>query len=101
MEQFNLAAEVLTIYEIWKNTDKEIIAQNIEHFLTKKFPECKSCKIKMEKLEEITGSQKQTVYAWINRSRKDVKIPLSKLCMISSYLEVDIKELLNLNNKSH
>ena len=89
----NIATEILNINELWDNTDKITIAENVEYFLCMKFPECKSYKVKMEKLEEITGSQKDTIYAWINRSRGRVKVPLLKLCKIAAYLNVDIREM--------
>lgn len=89
----NIATEILNINELWDNTDKITIAENVEYFLCMKFPECKSYKVKMEKLEEITGSQKNAIYAWINRSRERVKVPFLKLCKIASVLNVDIKEM--------
>lgn len=89
----NTATEILNINELWETADKITIAENVEYFLCKKFPECKAYKVKMEKLEEITGSQKDTIYAWINRSRGRVKVPLLKLCKIASTLNVDIKEM--------
>lgn len=89
----NLATEILNINELWESTDKVTIAENVEYFLRRKFPECKAYNIKMKKLEEITGSQKNTIYAWINRSRINVKVPLLKLCKIASTLNVDIKEM--------
>lgn len=89
----NIATEILNVNELWENADKITIAENVEYFLCKKFPECKAYKVKMEKLEEITGSQKDTIYAWINRSRGRVKVPLLKLCKIASYLNVDIREM--------
>lgn len=89
----NIAAEILNINELWEGADKVTIAENVEYFLCQKFPECKAYKIKMEKLEEITGSRRDSIYAWINRSRGRVKVPLLKLCKIALALNVDIKEM--------
>ena len=89
----NIAEEILNINELWENTDKITMAENVEYFLCLKYPECKAYKAKMKRLEEITGSQKDSVYAWINRSRGRVKVPLLKLCKIALALNVDIKEM--------
>lgn len=98
MSKSEIAAEVLALNELWDKTDKSVIADNVEKFLYAKHPECQtSFKAKMERLMEYSGSQKQTVYAWVNRSRGNVKVPFLKLCMIANALDVDIKELLNAN----
>lgn len=89
----NIAKEVLNINDLWENTNKEIITENVEYFLCSKFPECQAYKPKMKKLEEITGSKKDTIYAWLNRSRTNVKIPLLKLCKIATDLDVNIEEM--------
>lgn len=89
----NVATEILSINELWESTDKITIAENVEYFLCGKFPECATYNIKMEKLEEITGSRRDTIYAWINRSRGNVKVPFLKLCKIASELDVDIREM--------
>lgn len=89
----NVATEILNINELWESTDKITIAENVEYFLCSKFPECTTYNVKMEKLEEITGSRRDTIYAWINRSRGNVKVPLLKLCKIASELDVDIREM--------
>ena len=41
-------------------------------------------------LAEISGVSKETVKAWGNAGRKNVKIPLVKLCKISEKLGVDV-----------
>lgn len=89
----NIATEILNINELWESADKITIAENVEYFLCEKFPECVTYNVKMEKLEEITGSRRNTIYAWINRSRGNVKVPLLKLCKIASELDVDIREM--------
>ena len=99
-EKKSLAARILSANKQWEQTSKATIAENVEQYLYTKFPECKtSYKIKMEKLQEISGSQKNTVYAWVNRSREDVKVPFLKLCKIAKALDVDIEDMLKENNK--
>lgn len=89
----NIATEILNINRLWESTDKITIAENVEYFLCSKFPDCSTYNAKMEKLKEITGSRKDTIYAWINRSRGNVKVPFLKLCKIASELDVDIREM--------
>lgn len=91
----NIAAQMLTYNNLWEKTDKSVIANNVEKYLYRKHPECSGAfEIKMNKLEEITGSKRQTVYAWLNRSRERVKVPFLKLCVIAIALDVDIADLL-------
>lgn len=99
-EKKSLAARILSANKQWEQTSKATIAGNVEQYLYAKYPECKtSYKVKMEKLQEISGSQKNTVYAWVNRSREDVKVPFFKLCKIAKALDVDIEDMLKENNK--
>lgn len=99
-EKKSLAARILSANKQWEQTSKATIAENVEQYLYAKFPESKtSYKVKMEKLQDISGSQKNTVYAWVNRSREDVKVPFLKLCKIAKALDVDIEDMLKENNK--
>ena len=94
-----IAAQILIYNELWEKTDKSVIAGNVEKYLYLKYPECSGAfDTKMNKLEEITGSKRQTIYAWLNRSRGRVKVPLMKLCVIANALDVDITELLKSEN---
>lgn len=94
-EKKNLAEKILLANKLWEQTSKSNIIENIEEYLYIKYPECKfSYKNKMERLQEISGSQKNTVYAWVNRSREDVKVPFLKLCKIAKALDVDIQDML-------
>lgn len=89
------ATEVLQFNNQWENTSKSVIADNVEKYLYIKYPECQtSFNAKMEKLKEITKSKQQTVYAWLNRSRENVKVPLLKLCMLAVALDVDVGNFL-------
>ena len=90
-----IAAQILIYNDLWDKTDKSVIADNVEKYLFLKYPECSGVfDTKMNKLEEITGSKRQTIYAWLNRSRDRVKVPLMKLCTIANSLDVDIADLL-------
>ena len=71
-----IASEYLKLTEFWDAAKQETISENVRKVLEEKFPEC------------------QTVYAWMNKSRNNVKVPLIKLCMIANELDVDVLELL-------
>lgn len=90
-----LAREYLQLNELWSKTDKNIISDNVRKYIGDNIPECQnSFNVLWDNLVEITGSTRYTVYAWLNRSRSNVKIPLLKLCMIADKLNVDIIEFL-------
>lgn len=89
----NIANKVLTLNEKWEHTDKTTIAENVEKHLYSKFPECSAnWSVKVEKISEITGSKPDTVFAWFNRGRPNVKVPFLKLCKIADYLGSDVAE---------
>lgn len=89
----SLARECLQLNELWSKTDKNIISNNIRKYIKDNIPECKdSFNALWNSLVEITGSTRYTAYAWLNRSRNNVKIPLLKLCMIADKFDVDIIE---------
>ena len=91
----NIAERIVEYHTLWNGLNKSVIAENIENYLYMKYPVCmKSSEIKVKKLEEITGAKEHTVYAWLNRSRKDVKVPFLKLCMIAISLNVNLADLL-------
>lgn len=91
-----ISSLILEYNKWWDNTDKSVMADNVEKFIVKKYPECsETFESRWNKLTEISGSKSQTVYAWLNRSRKDVKIPFLKLCKIAVALGVDLADLLS------
>ena len=97
-DKTNLASEILKYYALWKQTSKEVIADNVELYLGTKYPQCNhSYKTKIEFLMEISGSKKDAVYSWLNRGRTNVKVPFIKLCMIAQDLGVGIQDLLDSN----
>lgn len=90
-----IASLILKYNEQWEQTDKSVIADNVEKYICRKYPACADMfDYRWKKLVEISGAKEQTVYAWLNRSRKDVKIPFLKLCQIAVALDSDIAELL-------
>lgn len=86
----------MDITELWDNTPKSVMVDNIERFLgySTTFRGHKD-NTRLKELEEMTESSRHTVNAWMNRSRENVKIPLLKLCKISEYLGITVEELLN------
>ena len=66
----NLAAEIVTLHDIWTRMTKTEIANNIESQLYARCPDCQnSFNEKMTALMDMTGARKQTVYSWFNHSR--------------------------------
>lgn len=94
MNRRSVAAEYIALNEIWNNTSKETIVVNVIKYITQAFPECDTSTAQQKRIAEITDSKIHTVYAWINLSREQVKIPLLKLCVIADTLNVDIMKLL-------
>ena len=92
--KINLAAQIIELNAKWEAIEKNKLAENIENCLADKFPECVTYTTRLDKLVEITGSKKDSVYAWINRGRSNVKAPFLKVCTIAAALDVDIYELL-------
>lgn len=86
----------MDITELWENTPKSIMVDNIERLLgySATFRGHKD-NTRLKKLESITDSSTHTVNAWMNRSRENVKIPLLKLCKIADYLGIEVEELLS------
>ena len=88
------ADDVLMLELKWKNTNKDTIVDNLYEYLIRYNPECKKFDVKIKTLMEISGDKENTVYAWINRSRRKVKIPFLKLCKIASALNVSVEDML-------
>ena len=94
MEIDPIAKVYLSLTKQWEETSPEVIASNTEKQLTKQYPECKVRSIMYDKLSDMTKSSRHTIYAWLNNSRENIKIPLVKLCMIAVALHTDIEEFL-------
>lgn len=89
-----VAEEYLQLTELWNTAQKETIINNIVRYLGKKYPECEMFQEQCAKLAELTQSNRHTVYAWLNRSRDNVKIPLIKLCIVAEALNTDVIDFL-------
>lgn len=92
-----IAKEFLMLTKQWENSKPETIADNVEKRLIELieiYPECTVRSVMYDILSEMTGSSKHTVYAWFNKSRNRIKIPLIKLCLIAEELNTDIKSFL-------
>lgn len=89
-----MAEEILNLNELWSNTSKDIIIENIEQALSLRFPECVNFNDKIAKIMMCTDASLHTVYAWMNRSRENVKIPFLKLCALADELKIDVTEFL-------
>ena len=91
----NLAAEIVTLHDIWTRMTKTEIANNVESQLYAKYPDCQnSFNEKMTALMDITGAGKQTVYSWFNHSLDTVKMPFYRVCPIAAALDEAIPEIL-------
>lgn len=88
----NFANEYLSLNKQWEETDKTTIAENVEKYINEQITDSSTWSARVQKIAEITDSKPDTVYAWLNRGRANVKVPFLKLCMIANYLKVDLKE---------
>ncbi len=95
----NFAAKVLELNQQWETIDKISLAENIERHLEQIYPNCNTYTARLEKLIEITGSKKESAYAWINRGRTNVKAPMLKVCAIAAALDIDVFDLLKPTEK--
>lgn len=86
-----LAKEYLKLNELWSNTDKNTISDNVKKYICRDMPEKKkTLKAVIENIIEITGVKGDTAYAWFNRSRINVKIPLIQLCKIADKMNIEV-----------
>jgi hypothetical protein len=88
----NLTAKILELHNKWDSADSSVIAGNVENLLIANGLSKQNQRI--AELQQVTNSTKHTVYAWFNQSRKDVKIPFLKLCMIAEKYNTNIETLL-------
>lgn len=88
----NDAKNILELNQLWSEADSNTIADNVEDALVE--DGCTSFSSRLDRLCEITNSNRHAVYAWINHGRTNVKIPFLKLCMIAEALNMNVKELL-------
>lgn len=91
MERTDLARKYLTITEKYDKTTKEIIINNFERIFGE------SGRLRNNKdmtrsrvIMSCTGCTLNTVQAWFNRGRKDLKITLEGICKIVEFLKLDV-----------
>ena len=82
---------ILELQKKYAETDKSVIAANVKRMIQAHYPD----KNYSDVVSVLTETQKKdTVYAWFNLSRKDVKIPFLKLCMIVTSMDTTMEEML-------
>ncbi len=89
----SLARDYIEITELWENTDKGFVIDNLERLAGYRI-KGNNKTIKPDELARITNVTSHAVIAWFNRSRENVKIPLLKLCVLADYFNVDIRDFL-------
>lgn len=85
-----LAAEYIRLTNLWNDTSPDVINNNVVNYLSVVYPECRTMANKMAVLSEVLNVSKHTAYAWFNRSRGSVKIPLIHLCTFANKLNANI-----------
>lgn len=82
---------ILEIEKKYAETSKDTIAVNVKRLIQSRYPDREYSDV----VSELTNTpKKNTVYSWFNMSRKDVKIPFLKLCMIVAGLDTTVEEML-------
>lgn len=77
--------------ELQYNTDKNIVIDNLERFYgTSEEILAHHSNERQVRVMKVCSCTQQTYYAWFNRSRKNVRIPLISLCQMAVDCNVDI-----------
>lgn len=95
------SAEIfIRAYDMQYNTDKNIVINNIEKYYgtTEELLMHHSNK-RQVRVMEICGCERHSYYAWFNRSRTNVKIPLIALCKLAVAADVDVFDLMSDNGE--
>lgn len=92
----NEGNDIFLLNKLWYNTNSNVIINNVEDLLSTDGYTTPSKRI--NRLIEITGATKDAVYAWLNRSRNNIKIPFIKLCMIAGEYNIKVSKLLTGGN---
>lgn len=67
------ANDILCLFHKWEDIDKVTLTENIEKELVQRgFNELNQ---RISKINDITKSNYNTIFAWLNKSRLNVKIP--------------------------
>ena len=87
-------------YNLQYETSKDIVLDNLEKYYgTSAEILAHHLNIRQKTIMEICGCTKQTYYAWFNRSRKNVKIPLIPLCRLVLNIDMDIFDVFKSNSE--
>lgn len=85
-------------YGLQYDTDKNIVIDNLEKYYGSSDEILKHhSKERQLRIMGLCGCEKQTYYAWFNRSRTNVRIPLISLCKLAIDADVDIFDLFKAN----
>lgn len=80
--------------ELQYNTDKDIVIDNLEKYYgSSEEILAHHSNERQKKVVDICDCKVWTYYAWFNRSRKNVRIPLISLCQLAVAADVDIFNL--------
>ena len=93
----SIEKKIIKLHTMWENTSSETISQNINRILTEDRKMARWAD-RMDYLAYITQVTKHAAYSWMNKGRKNVKVPFIKLCMIADKLNISIEELMKENN---
>lgn len=89
----NAARIFLDAYNLQRITPKDIIVDNVERYYgTSEEMLSKHSNERQTRVMGICGCSKQTYYAWFNRSRVNVKIPMIELCKLADNAGVEVFE---------
>lgn len=87
-----IATEILYLEKQWNEMDSKALTENVKALLFNKG--YTAYKERLNILMEITGLTKFAVAAWMNQSRKNVKIPFLKVCQIADHFQFDLYSIL-------
>lgn len=95
----SVAKEYIDLTQLFETTTKDFVIDNLDRIFgypqTYRKRRNKESVDKISLLAEITETEKiDTVRAWFNRSRDNVKIPLLKLCKIAEYANINVEDIL-------
>lgn len=89
----NVARIFLDAYNLQRITPKDVIVDNVERYYgTSEEMLSKHSNERQTVVMGICGCSKQTYYAWFNRSRTNVKIPMIELCKLADNAGVEVFE---------
>jgi len=89
----NAARIFIDVYNLQRITPKDIIVDGVEKYYgTSEEMLASHSNERKTKVMEICNCNPQTYYAWFNRSRTNVKIPMIELCKLADNAGVEVFE---------